>query len=342
MRLDGARSLLTITATTTRDTSAVKVFALTYFGRRHPDRVQHHGRRLSWAMLPLTAAYPPYADAYEQHYLGGLISEVYHPRAWSKFCLIFLTFSVLGNNIAINYSSGLSIQLLGTWFHAVPRFIWFSPSSPSSSLSSRPSVRPSSPPSCPTSSPFSDTGPCPSQSSCSSKTRSSAARLATTSRLGTTPKKLPWGIAAVISLLAGYLAGGVPWYVADLVRWTDCEEVQRVRWRRRPKVPHRQCAGGILHSMTAAAPDSGGGFMNPGILSPPPSSVASSVTSVAGALPRPRTQPVEIWQSERVGIHLARRWRNRKDNKQICSEGKSRVWRIRAVWAGGQRHDASG
>lgn len=35
-----------------------------------------------------------------------------------------LTFSVLGNNIAINYSSGLSLQLLGYYFHAVPRFIW--------------------------------------------------------------------------------------------------------------------------------------------------------------------------------------------------------------------------
>jgi len=33
-------------------------------------------------------------------------------------------FSVLGNNIAINYSSGLSLQLLGYYFHAIPRFIW--------------------------------------------------------------------------------------------------------------------------------------------------------------------------------------------------------------------------
>ena len=43
---------------------------------------------------------------------------------WSKFCLVLLTFSVLGNNIANIYSSGLSLQLLGHWFHAVPRFIW--------------------------------------------------------------------------------------------------------------------------------------------------------------------------------------------------------------------------
>ena len=33
-------------------------------------------------------------------------------------------FSVLGNNIANAYSSGLSLQLLGHYFHAVPRFLW--------------------------------------------------------------------------------------------------------------------------------------------------------------------------------------------------------------------------
>ena len=72
----------------------------------------------------LTAAYPLYANAYTNHGLGGLIREVYHPVGWSKFCLVLLTFSTLGNNIANNYSSGLSLQLLGHWFHAVPRFIW--------------------------------------------------------------------------------------------------------------------------------------------------------------------------------------------------------------------------
>ena len=62
--------------------------------------------------------------AYEDHGLGGLIREVYHPLRFSKFCLVVLVFSVLGNNIAVNYSSGLSLQLLGHYFHAIPRFIW--------------------------------------------------------------------------------------------------------------------------------------------------------------------------------------------------------------------------
>jgi purine-cytosine permease-like protein len=69
-------------------------------------------------------AYPPWAEAYTNHGMGGLLREIYHPLSFSKFCLVLCTFTVIGNNIAINYSSGLSMQLLGHVFHAVPRFIW--------------------------------------------------------------------------------------------------------------------------------------------------------------------------------------------------------------------------
>ena len=62
--------------------------------------------------------------AYGDHGLGGLLREAFHPLPFSKFCLVLFTFSVLGNNVAVNYSSGLSLQLLGHYFHAVPRFIW--------------------------------------------------------------------------------------------------------------------------------------------------------------------------------------------------------------------------
>lgn len=72
----------------------------------------------------LSAKYPPYFEAYTDHQLGGLLRTIYHPSGWSKLCLVLLTFSVLGNNIAIFYSSGLSLQLLGHYFHAVPRFLW--------------------------------------------------------------------------------------------------------------------------------------------------------------------------------------------------------------------------
>ena len=105
------------------DTKAWKVYALSFWGVVIPTTFSIViGACLGNAAV--TVAYPPYADAYKNHGLGGLIREVYHPVGWSKFCLVLLTFSVLGNNIANIYSSGLSLQLLGHWFHAVPRFIW--------------------------------------------------------------------------------------------------------------------------------------------------------------------------------------------------------------------------
>ncbi len=104
-------------------TSKLKIFMLTLWGITIPTVfVTVVGACLGNAAL--TAAYPPYASEYNNHGLGGLIKVIYHPTGWSKFSLVMLMFSVLGNNIAINYSSGLSIQLLGHWFHAVPRFIW--------------------------------------------------------------------------------------------------------------------------------------------------------------------------------------------------------------------------
>lgn len=71
-----------------------------------------------------TGPYPPLADAYNDHQLGGLLVNALHPLPFAKFCLVLLTFSVIGNNVIIFYSSGLSLQLLGHYFHAVPRFIW--------------------------------------------------------------------------------------------------------------------------------------------------------------------------------------------------------------------------
>ncbi|MCJ1401347.1 hypothetical protein MMC11_004559 [Xylographa trunciseda] len=104
-------------------TPAWKIFCLSFFGVVIPTTFSVTIGAAIGVPCFLTE-YAPYADAYTNHSLGGLIYEIYHPVGWSKFCLILLTFSVLGNNIAINYSSGLSLQLLGYYFHAVPRFIW--------------------------------------------------------------------------------------------------------------------------------------------------------------------------------------------------------------------------
>ncbi|RDW82441.1 hypothetical protein BP6252_03553 [Coleophoma cylindrospora] len=67
---------------------------------------------------------PDLTAAYSDHLLGGLLRSCFHPMGFSKFLLVLLAFSVIGNNVAVNYSSGLSLQLLGHYFHAIPRFIW--------------------------------------------------------------------------------------------------------------------------------------------------------------------------------------------------------------------------
>ena len=69
-------------------------------------------------------SYAPYTATYDAHGLGGLMGEIYHPYGWSKFALVISTFTVLGVVIASEYSSGLAAQLVGDYFHAVPRLIW--------------------------------------------------------------------------------------------------------------------------------------------------------------------------------------------------------------------------
>jgi NCS1 nucleoside transporter family len=159
----------------------------------------------------LLNAYPPYHTAYEDHGLGGLLREIYHPLGWSKFCLVILTFSVLGNNIAINYSSGLSLQLLGHYFHAVPRFIWsflvalvvailaiVGKDHLSTIVSNFVSLLGYWT--------ISWTFILLIEDQWFRKRSGEGYNL----EIWDDPEKLPWGVAAVFSLLAGYLAGGLP------------------------------------------------------------------------------------------------------------------------------------
>ncbi len=106
------------------NTKSWKIFCLTLAGISIPTIfVTVIGACLGNAAIS-SSVNPILSDAYNNHGLGGLLRESFHPLPFSKFCLVLLVFSVLGNNIAVNYSSGLSMQLLGHYFHAVPRFIW--------------------------------------------------------------------------------------------------------------------------------------------------------------------------------------------------------------------------
>jgi purine-cytosine permease-like protein len=106
------------------NTKSWKIFFLTLFGISIPTIfVTVIGACLGNAAVS-SQVNPVLTNAYDDHGLGGLLRESFHPLRFSKFCLVLLVFSVIGNNVAVNYSSGLSLQLLGHYFHAVPRFIW--------------------------------------------------------------------------------------------------------------------------------------------------------------------------------------------------------------------------
>lgn len=69
-------------------------------------------------------AHPELAEAFKLHGLGGILNASYHPAGLSKLCVTFLAFSVVGNNVAVIYSCGLCTQLLGHFFQPVPRLFW--------------------------------------------------------------------------------------------------------------------------------------------------------------------------------------------------------------------------
>lgn len=195
-----------------------KIALLTIFGISIPTVfVNTVGACLGNVAVSNAAANPVLSAAYEDHGLGGLLLEAYHPRGFSKFCLVLLVFTVLGNNIAVNYSSGLSLQLLGHYFHAIPRFIWSFANAVVIAVLA-----------------------------IAGKDHLSTIVSNFVSLLGywtvsftiillledqwfrrhdgynlnawDVPDKLPWGVAAVLALLSGYLAGGVTgmsqtWYI---------------------------------------------------------------------------------------------------------------------------------
>ncbi|KAH8892156.1 hypothetical protein GQ53DRAFT_647181 [Thozetella sp. PMI_491] len=102
-------------------TPAWKIFSVTYAGVTIPTVfILAVGACVGNAAF----SYEPWGETYEENGLGGLIGAIYQPHGWSEFALVICTFTVLGTVIAANYSVGLAAQLLGDHFHAVPRLVW--------------------------------------------------------------------------------------------------------------------------------------------------------------------------------------------------------------------------
>lgn len=202
------------------NTKSWKIFTLTLLGISVPTIfVTVIGACLGNAAISSTTN-TTLITAYSDHGLGGLLREAYHPLGWSKFCLVMLTFSVLGNNIAVNYSSGLSMQLLGHYFHAIPRFIW---SLANAVVIAVLAIAGRQHLSTIVSNFVSLLGYWTVSFTIILLIEDKVFRRREGYNLNVwdVPSRLPWGLAAILALLAGYLAGGVTgmsqtWYIGML------------------------------------------------------------------------------------------------------------------------------
>jgi NCS1 nucleoside transporter family len=67
-----------------------------------------------------------YNDGYFASGIGGLLGAVLIKNLgrFGEFCLVVLALSIVANNCPNIYSLTFSLQLLGRWTQAVPRFVW--------------------------------------------------------------------------------------------------------------------------------------------------------------------------------------------------------------------------
>lgn len=109
--------------------SRVKVFAWTYAGLLFPLLFcQILGLAVATASVPESTETlkNPYSDAYIGSGVGGLLGAVLLPplARFGQFCLVIIALSTIANNAANMYSLTFSLQVMGRWTQAVPRFIW--------------------------------------------------------------------------------------------------------------------------------------------------------------------------------------------------------------------------
>lgn len=112
-----------------RNVSRVKIFAWTYCGLIFPLLfTEILGLTVASASVP--ASTPelanPFYDGYSQAGIGGLLAAVLIPPLgrFGQFCLVVLALSIIANNCPNIYSVSFSLQILGRWTQAIPRFIW--------------------------------------------------------------------------------------------------------------------------------------------------------------------------------------------------------------------------
>lgn len=99
-----------------------EIFAITFFGISIPTTfVGVAGILIGNVAL----TYQPWGDAYKKLGMGGLLNEAFKPwGAGGKFLLMIIFLSLISNNIINTYSAAFGVQLAGTMFAKVPRWLW--------------------------------------------------------------------------------------------------------------------------------------------------------------------------------------------------------------------------
>lgn len=110
--------------------SRVKTFVWTWAGLIFPLLfTEMLGLAVATAMTYDPVTFEPtnsYSKGYAESHIGGLLAAVLFPPfgRFGQFCLVVLALSIIANNCPNIYSVSLSLQILGRWTQAVPRFIW--------------------------------------------------------------------------------------------------------------------------------------------------------------------------------------------------------------------------
>lgn len=112
-----------------RTVPRVKVFAWTFGGLVFPLLfTQILGLAVATATVPASSDgfVNPYDEGYATSGIGGLLAAVLFPPLgrFGQFCLVVLALSIIANNCPNMYSVTFSLQIMGRWTQAVPRFIW--------------------------------------------------------------------------------------------------------------------------------------------------------------------------------------------------------------------------
>lgn len=104
------------------DTPDIQVFLLTFLGIALPTTFVG---MVAILIGNVAMNYPPWADAYNEFGMGGLLNAAF--EEWGgggKFLLILIFLSLISNNILNTYSAVFGMQLIGRPLARIPRWLW--------------------------------------------------------------------------------------------------------------------------------------------------------------------------------------------------------------------------